>query len=191
VVDRLKVPHQNHWIEVSDGGEEKFDGWITTWKVELRDFLKELCTFQGMTILNIGGGPVPIRFPHSREEILLDNNLDFFDPMFPSKYREGMILLNDDMQSTHIPNNYVDMVYCRKTLEYILEWADVLAQIHRVLKPKGYLILIYHEIQGDGINLNLLNWETVKDVLDSLDFEIVKREEDESSTFIKLLVRKK
>jgi len=186
-----KEKQQAHWEWVKDWGPEKFQSWLLRWDTELKDMGVDVDRFSGFTTLNIGGGPIPYRFKNAKEEILLDNNAEWFEPMYPKKYREGMTILNEDIKNTSIKSESVDVVYIRKTIEYIDDWQLVLRQIWRVLKPSGVLIMMFHEVQNDSINLNLLTKDDVTEYLTSIGFRIHFDKRDTSSTYVQIIGVKK
>lgn len=179
---------RTHWLSVKDFGSEKFDSWLVRWGNEFKT-LTYMDSFDDYTTLNIGGGPVPLRFPNAKEEILLDNNATWFDEHFPKKYREDMTVLNNNVSAIPLPDKCVDICYIRKTLEYVSAWQLGLNEIFRVMKPDGLLVLIFHEKQQDGINLNMLKDDTIIQYMQTRHFELLKRYWDKS-TYVQLVMRK-
>lgn len=185
IISMGDLKQQAHWKWVADWGDEKFQGWLDRWEKELDNLFSS--KFDGMVTLNIGGGPVPVRFKNAKEEILLDNNADFFKNMYPIKYREGMTILNEDIETTSLKDESIDLVYMRKTLEYIEDWELTLKSIHRIMKKDGYLIIMSHEHQNDGINLNLLDRFKLADYLGKLGFGLCSYLYDDQTTFFQIV----
>ena len=187
MVGRLDSQRE-HWLGVKDWGDEKYQEWLKRWQMEFLTLIP-MVDFKGMTTLNIGGGPVPLRFPNAQEEILVDNNATWFDEHFDKKYREGMTVLDNDITVMKLPDKSVDICYMRKTLEYVSPWQLALSEIARVMKPDSVLVLIFHERQNDGINLNYLKDDVVIKYLERKHFEVLKRYWD-NSTYVQLVMRK-
>ena len=179
---------RTHWLGVKDWGAERFNDWVVRWATEFYA-LTHMSEFDDFTVLNIGGGPVPLRFPKAKEEILVDNNASWFNEHFPKEYREGMTVLDGDASVMKIPDKSVDICYIRKTLEYIPSWQLVLNEVARVMKPDSLLVLIFHEEQGDGINLNLLKDELIIKTMKLRNYEVLKRTWD-NNTYVQLVMRK-
>jgi ubiquinone/menaquinone biosynthesis C-methylase UbiE len=180
-----------HWVLHANESDETYQEWLRRWTWEFFSLIKEL-TRNDLVTVNVGGGPVPFRFPKEnvKEEILLDNNAEWFD-IYPKKYREGMRILNENIEETTLPDLYADLCYCRKTLECIENWKEALTQMHRILKADGLLILIFHTNQNDKVNLNLLTMEGVMDYLEQLGFSILFQGRNNITTYVQLLATKK
>jgi len=56
--------------------------------------------------------------------------------------RKGVVKCNIDSQKIPFPNNFFDIVYSRNVFEHLRNPGFALAEMTRVLKPKGQLILI-------------------------------------------------
>jgi len=48
-----------------------------------------------------------------------------------------------DLDSLQFPDNYFDVVTCTEVLEHVYEYQDVIAELTRVLKPNGLLIITH------------------------------------------------
>ena len=144
--------------------------------------------FKDMVTVNVGGGPIPLKF-YSKEEILVDPLITNLKLNFPEKYLKGVRTLNECIEETSIKSNHAHLIYCKKTIEYIEEWKKAISEMHRILKNKGYLVLIYHSSQGDNTNLNMLRNVDMKEHLESVGFTVLKFER-ESSSYTKILARK-
>jgi ubiquinone/menaquinone biosynthesis C-methylase UbiE len=177
---------QNHWKNLSCSDDVVYEGWLKRWTIELQDLIG-ITDFTDKVVLNVGGGPVPLRFPNAKEEILLDNNADWFEDIYPKKYREGVTVVDGNIETNCLPPNHVDICYCRKTLEYIEDWKTALKEMNRMLKINGIIILMFHEKQSDGINLNLLNRMEVADYLGDLGvYGLYSYIYDEASTYVQI-----
>lgn len=177
-----------HWLEVRGRGQEKWDKLAVKYSNEVNELLKRE-SYDNLNTVNVGGGPFPLRFKNAHKEILLDKGISFFCPLYPSKYVEGMELLNEDVCQNTIPDNSIDICYVRKTLEYITEWKTALKEMKRFLKLGGTIVLIFHEHQNDGINLNLLSLDGVCIHLVCIDFDIVEAKMDRG--YVQIVARRK
>ena len=173
---------ERHFTNMRHSGVN-FDNNIKKKYIELFSFIgnewnEEL---KKWTTLNIGCGPLPLRF-NSKVEFGLDPLIDSYKKMkYPEKYYRGMKLIKGFINDIDIENDSIDFAYCRKALEYVSEWEESLKEIHRVLKKGGYLVLIYHTVQYDGINLNLLERINMEEHLKSIGFSIMKFERYDDS----------
>ena len=178
---RKRKSNNEHYNIYKKGKREEFREFVHGY-IPLRGTLKDMVT------VNVGGGPIPLRF-YSKEEILVDPLITNLKLNFPEKYLKGVRALNECIEETSIKSNHAHLVYCKKTIEYIEDWNTAISEMHRILKRKGYLVLIYHSNQSDNTNLNMLKNVDMKEHLESVGFSIIKFKKD-SETYTKILARK-
>lgn len=142
----------------------------------------------GMTVLNVGCGPIPLRFK-SKREIGIDPLIEFYAGAYPKKYLEGMEPIKGFASKIPLPDGHVDFVYCNNALEYMDDWEKSLAEMARVLKRGGHLALIYHSFQNDGINLCILRQVDMYRYLRSMGFDVLKHTVS-SEEHVKIFARK-
>ena len=180
-----------HWVNLA-GNDTELNKHRKGKRDEFRKFVYGYISPKGMlkdmVTVNVGGGPIPLKF-YSREEILVDPLISSVRKMYPKKYLKGIRALNEPIEETTIKSNHAHIVYCKKTIEYIEDWKKAIGEMHRILKRKGYLILIYHSSQADNTNLNILKNVDMEEHLKSVGFDILKFER-ESSSYTKILARK-
>lgn len=165
---------------VKDKENELFGFIGNEWRKKIRN----------MITLNIGCGPIPLRFD-SKKEIGLDPLIEQYMGMkYPKNHFRGIMLISGIAEDINLEDGYVDFVYCRKTIEYIKNWKFSLREMIRVLKKGGHLVLIYHNLQHDNTNLNLLEKVDMESHLKSIGFDILKHIV-EDKIYVKIFARKK
>ncbi len=90
-------------------------------------------------VLDVGCGAMPYKrldFPEVTEWTGLDN-------------REGVGSVSGDMCDMPLEDESFDTVLCIDSLQFCLDPAKALREMHRVLKPGGYILLIAPNSQAD------------------------------------------
>jgi ubiquinone/menaquinone biosynthesis C-methylase UbiE len=59
-------------------------------------------------------------------------------------------------RSVELPANSVDMIFTSDAYHHFIHYQDMLASMHRALKPGGQLIVIDYDIEADGMSPSLI-----------------------------------
>jgi ubiquinone/menaquinone biosynthesis C-methylase UbiE len=86
----------------------------------------------------------------------LDASQEMLDGYDPDKLGDGLMLLRGDMAALPVADGSFDIVICRSALHHMDDEVGVLAEICRVLSPKGSLIL--GEPANDNVVTRLARW---------------------------------
>ncbi len=139
----------------------------TVWKRWIKRFIKENKGDDRIKIADIGCGPGVLLFflgkwfPHS-ELIGIDSDrelLSVAQELVPS----SRTILGDAWQLP-LPDSSTDVVFAMHVIEHIERPERMLAEVYRVLRPGGMLILATPNLGGLGAKLAKQNWSGYKDV---------------------------
>lgn len=91
-----------------------------------------------------------------RRVVGLDASQEMLDGYDPDKLGDELLLLRGDMAALPVADGSFDIVVCRSALHHMDDEVGVLAEICRVLSPKGSLIL--GEPANDNVVTRLARW---------------------------------
>ncbi len=93
-------------------------------------------------------------------------------------------IINDFFQKNLFPDNYFDLICSFQTLDHLVEPGGFLKEIRKILKPRGCLLLIVHDVDSLGArlfgekwpifdieHLYLFNQKTLKQILIKNQFQ--------------------
>jgi len=108
----------------------------------------------------------------------LDLDLVDFSRQAEKFYRNrDFSFISSDLTNLNILDKQYDIVYCISTLEHIKNYSSVIKEFHRVLKPKGKLILTFdvsHDKDG------FINTENLNIFINSIISTFQKKDKDYS-----------
>lgn len=71
---------------------------------------------------------------------------------------KGLDVYKEGLKSLHFPRDYFDVIRLSSVLEHVHDASDTLREIHRILKPKGVLLLIVPNIESFSSKLFKSRW---------------------------------
>jgi SAM-dependent methyltransferase len=93
------------------------------------------------TILDIGAGDQPYRRYFQVDKYVAVNSLKFYNPPFPAEIAESTDIWTDDSLPLPLEDRTFDGILCFQVLSVIHEPDKFFAEIARLLKPGGRLLL--------------------------------------------------
>lgn len=106
-------------------------------------------------VLDAGGGGSPFLYAVAKRVFTLinvDQNAEYLDvarnhPMYHEL--DNIVLVEADIRSMPFPDGHFDKVFCVSVLEHVWNWKHALAEVLRVLKAGGDLILTV-DVRSEG-----------------------------------------
>ena len=125
--------------------------------------------FEGMTLLDIGSGPMPSAtcFKGSRLYCLDPLLPQYLESGFPLHYYENVHFIHGSSEHIPIKNNFFDAVISVNAIDHVDNLMDTSKEIKRVLKMDGLFRMHVHyhpptkcepNSIDDNLFLNLFNW---------------------------------
>jgi len=164
-----------------DNGISWLEKYEKTYYVLLIDWLKSTkLQFEGMSSLCVGA--------RTGTEVKVFNDLGSFSvgiDINPGK--ENKFVVWGDASDIQYADNTVDIVYTN-SLDHFLKIEESISEMCRVLKPKGYFILLINSPEDSKKDtFGSVHWDDVQDVLDyftvQCGFTITRRKDISFSNF--------
>ncbi|HUV46572.1 MAG TPA: class I SAM-dependent methyltransferase [Candidatus Bathyarchaeia archaeon] len=103
--------------------------------------IKKICQFKKKTkVLDVGCGIMTVLHFIKGRRYGIDPLIDEYKKIY--SYPKGINVIKAGAEKTPFPANFFDVVFCTNALDHVNDIKQAVAEITRVLKTKGYFVLI-------------------------------------------------
>lgn len=142
---RLELDFWKHWSEAAPYQNLDIPKY---WSEELARFDCTRDLFTGQRVLDIGCGPYGL--VHFLDNAAARIRLDPLLPQYEAKMPLPQPQLSLAALGEHLPlaSGSMDIAICFNALDHMRDPAEALAEVRRVLRPQGTLLLMIHTFPG-------------------------------------------
>lgn len=139
--EQLQAEAASWMIEDAGAREEKITRERIRHPKLIRDLLLDRLPTAGWSVMEIGGGPVPVTdlIPF-RSRIVVDPLAETYSAFFPTP--DHLPIKAEDL---HSQTPQFDLVVCTNALDHVKDQRIVIEKIERLLKPGGYFAVMCAE----------------------------------------------
>ncbi len=116
----------------------------------LKDLMLDKAVFAGLSVLDVGSGPMPSALVFDSCELYcLDPLIDEYIKIgFPLHYYKGVQFICGLSEGMPLEDNFFDVVISVNAIDHVDNIYKTSSEIERVLKPRGKLIIHVHYHKG-------------------------------------------